>query len=764
MAPARRLPPPGLAALAAFALAGSACGGAHDGEPVGTSSSAITPTYGCDYSFARPSPASIIAQGFTFAARYVSGGGGKDLTAGEANELSAAGLDIVVVWEASGTAALNGYAQGASDARAAAAEAASCGEPDDRPIYFAVDFEAEPSDIGAVSSYFDGVASVLGVARTGAYGGLYTVQQLFDAGKITFGWQTYAWSDGQWDSRAQLRQIQNGIDGDEEDEDEGVAQDFGQWGAHAAAPPPPSPARGSLDSVTCDQIAGWAEDPNAPSTASPVDIYLDGPAGTGRGLGRFTAGNMRSDLCSAIGSCDHGFAIQPPATLYDGHSHSVYAYAIAVTPGASNTLLSNAPLTLHCAATITGDFAGSGDTEVAQFRDDWQTIPRCGRFGSDWSCDNPAATYVGGAFGAGNSGTAVYPGGTPLVGDVNGDGKDDVIQWNGAWQSLPVCFSTGSAWSCENLAADYVGGLGAGNSASGVYAGQTALVADVNGDGKADVVQWDPSWESLPVCFSTGRGWSCENLRASYVGGRGAGNAGSGVYADTSGTTHVTVLTADVDGDGKADVIEYDPSWTTIPVCFSTGRGWACENLAADYVGGIGQGNGGSGVYGATSVFTADVDGDGRADVVQYNPAWASIPVCFSTARGWSCENLRADYIGGLGVGNAGTGVYGATTVVVADVNGDGRADVVEYNPAWQSIPVCFSTPRGWSCDNLAAHLGAGGTSAVYPFGVAVAGKFGGGKGSDILQIDPGSGWTSLPLCALDATGWACDSSAATVY
>ena len=47
--------------------------------------------------------------------------------------------------------------------------------------------------------------------RTGAYGGYYVIKRAFDAGKITWGWQTYAWSGGQWDARAQFRQTSNGI-------------------------------------------------------------------------------------------------------------------------------------------------------------------------------------------------------------------------------------------------------------------------------------------------------------------------------------------------------------------------------------------------------------------------------------------------------------------------------------------------------------------------------------------------------------------------
>ncbi|MEY9907101.1 hypothetical protein ABIA35_003326 [Catenulispora sp. MAP12-49] len=115
--------------------------------------------------------------------------------------------------------------------------ALACGMSAGRPIYFAVDFDAAPGQQTAINAYFDGAASVLGYGRTGAYGGYYPVQRLFDAGKITWGWQTYAWSGGQWESRTQLRQVQNGItvDGADCDQDQAWAADYGQWGARAAA-------------------------------------------------------------------------------------------------------------------------------------------------------------------------------------------------------------------------------------------------------------------------------------------------------------------------------------------------------------------------------------------------------------------------------------------------------------------------------------------------------------------------------------------------
>jgi hypothetical protein len=205
---------------------------------VDETSEGITSLTGVDYSFARPSPSSLYSGGYRFVARYYSydnsGTHGKILFNGEAQSLINAGLDIVSNWEYAADDSLNGYNAGVADAKEANAQAAAAGAPADRPIYFSVDFDATPAQQTPINAYFDGVASVIGLNRTGAYGGYYVIKRLFDANKIKWGWQTYAWSGGQWDSRAQLRQVLNGISAGGSsnccDKDTSQADDFGQWG------------------------------------------------------------------------------------------------------------------------------------------------------------------------------------------------------------------------------------------------------------------------------------------------------------------------------------------------------------------------------------------------------------------------------------------------------------------------------------------------------------------------------------------------------
>lgn len=105
---------------------------------------------------------------------------------------------------------------------------------------------------------------------------------------------------------------------------------------------------GYLDSAACDAVAGWGWDPDKKDTAANVDLYFDGPAGAATAKGVRTLANVtRQDLCTAIGSCDHGFSLATPRSLFDGKSHEVHAYGIDLN-GTLNAELHDSPKSLQC--------------------------------------------------------------------------------------------------------------------------------------------------------------------------------------------------------------------------------------------------------------------------------------------------------------------------------------------------------------------------------------------------------------------------------
>jgi hypothetical protein len=190
-----------------------------------------THRFGIDFAWGTIPIVALKAHGVSFVVRYLSHDPSKNLHDNYADDLTANGIDIVVIWETTADRAAQGALAGGADAREALAQATACGMPKGRPIYFAVDFDAGGLQIEA---YFRGVARVLSPAGTGVYGGYKPVSYLMEHGVVKFGWQTYAWSSGRWFSRAQLFQYSNGhtIGGVEVDYDHSAsAADFGQWRA-----------------------------------------------------------------------------------------------------------------------------------------------------------------------------------------------------------------------------------------------------------------------------------------------------------------------------------------------------------------------------------------------------------------------------------------------------------------------------------------------------------------------------------------------------
>lgn len=189
---------------------------------------------GIDYSFSRPGGAAIKAAGKDFVVRYCPypGAGGKALTKEELADLHNNGLAVVLVFESTAGRVKQGQMAGIADGSIVRQAMIDLGFPADRPCYFAVDFDAAPTDQPAIDQYLRGAAEVLGVNRVGVYGSYYVVMRCHQNGTAKWLWQTYAWSGGQKYIGIDLYQYQNGqkLNGGDVDFDEAYNADFGQWG------------------------------------------------------------------------------------------------------------------------------------------------------------------------------------------------------------------------------------------------------------------------------------------------------------------------------------------------------------------------------------------------------------------------------------------------------------------------------------------------------------------------------------------------------
>lgn len=187
----------------------------------------------------------FFADGFEFVCRYLVPSGWKRLTKEEADAISAAGLKIVSIFETSASRALGGRNAGLVDGTAAKQTAFAVGQPAGSRIYFAVDFDATPSQMGTVLDYIKAASEATPEFLTGVYGSAAVIEAAMSAKVCSGFWQTYAWSKGRKVEGVHIYQYDNGpkglgqgIHGVNVDLDTGNS-DMGWWNTLAPADPLP---------------------------------------------------------------------------------------------------------------------------------------------------------------------------------------------------------------------------------------------------------------------------------------------------------------------------------------------------------------------------------------------------------------------------------------------------------------------------------------------------------------------------------------------
>ena len=222
----------------------------------------------------------------------------------------------------------------------------------------------------------------------------------------------------------------------------------------------------------------------------------------------------------------------------------------------------------------------------------------------------------------------------PAIGDFNGDGFPDIAGVFSPNQTPATLFillnkSNGSF----TLAHSY--------TLSQQAANVPIVTADFNGDGKLDlaIITSDPSGNS---------NWGLDVLL-----GNGDGSFGSPmVFAEGSGQPSQMAV-ADFNGDGKADLAVIDRSTSSLLVFLGNGDGTFSSPVS--YFAGSG------GAY----LVTADFNGDGHFDVAVSGGANIAILL-------------------GKGDGTFQPATFfpaGSGPILVADLNGDGKPDLIANSP-----------------------------------------------------------------------------------
>ena len=219
------------------------------------------------------------------------------------------------------------------------------------------------------------------------------------------------------------------------------------------------------------------------------------------------------------------------------------------------------------------------------------------------------------------------------IGDLNGDGKADILTANQGSNTVSVLLNNGNGTFAAKV--DYIVGV---NPVS-------VAVGDFNGDGKLDIVTANSgNYQSATQDY--------DGNTVSVLYGNGNGTFAAKVDY-TVGVAPFSVVVGDLNGDGKADIATSSHYGSAVSVLLNNGAGGFAAKV--DYAVGLQP----------RSIAIGDFNGDNKPDLVTSNEGASSVSVLLNNGNGTFAA--KTDYA-------AGTDILFA---LVADVNGDGKADII---------------------------------------------------------------------------------------
>ena len=251
----------------------------------------------------------------------------------------------------------------------------------------------------------------------------------------------------------------------------------------------------------------------------------------------------------------------------------------------------------------------------------------------------------------------------PIIGDVNGDDSDDLIQftpYGDVWvaENTGACFDNPTRWGWLGFSYSECQVMVESQSIlEGKSHGFYPMAEDYNGDGRDDLVQITP-FGDVWVATSSGSGFNNPTKWGSL-----------GFYYSRTVDTLPGALpmTGDYNGDGLGDLAQVTP-YGDVWVALSTGSGfqdpqrWTSPPTMIIFD-----------PYAGYYPMTADMNGDGMDDVVEITPTGEVLVALsqgnsFSQHQNWGMTGFRYSESEDM-------------LVIVGDVNADMNDDLIQITP-----------------------------------------------------------------------------------